>query len=266
MTLLPPSTETSSRGGATSTASSTSVKKLSKSLSSHSHLKNKIRSSTPPQSSSLPFSRSNSAPSAGPPKSSRRRVSHQPGHGETDDQEEMFRKVDFLFKKVREMDQQMNGIKSDFGHLKNVTKEVQNSSTYLSDVLRMDKHSILELREQLSGMKQKLERFSQQDQLQNRGRFSEPHSHPSSVPSVDVGLLSEQIFQRVHKEFTKVVDEVVRVCVNEQVDFMRKWSIKSTEEEDQEIRAQVASMKRRQNHFDEKLSELKGDSAPSSSP
>lgn len=159
------------------------------------------------------------------------------------------------------MDQQMGGIKSDFTHLKNSTKEIQNSSTHLSDILRMDKHSILELREQLLGMKQKLERLSQNDQLHNRGRFSEPSSS-TSTPPLDVGLLSEQIFQRVHKEFTKVVDEVVRVCVNEQVDFMRKWSIKSTEEEDQEIRGQVASMKRRQNQFDERLSELKGDSPP----
>jgi hypothetical protein len=261
MTLLP-STEPSSRVGLTSSSStSTTTKKSSKSIASNSQLKSKTRPSTATPSS-LP-SRSSSAPAA--PKSALRKPFQQQqiqGQGEREGQEELLRKVDFLFKKVREMDQQMTGIKSDFGHLKNSTKDLQNSLTHLSDILRMDKHSIVELREQLAGMKQKLERFSQHEQLHSRSQLPPSFVHGSSppvAPAVDVGMLSEQIFQRVHKEFTKVVDEVVRVCVSEQVDFMRKWSVKTTEDDDQEIRAQVASIKRRQNHFDERLSELKGE-------
>jgi hypothetical protein len=166
----------------------------------------------------------------------------------------ILRKVDFLFKKMKEMENQMNGLKSS-------SKESQTLSSHLSEIIKMDKHSIVEMREQVMGLKQKIERFGQQDLLQNshRGKFSENSSTAIPIPGPDVGVLSEQIFHRVHKEFTKVVDEVVRACVNEQVEFMRKWSNKTSEDDDGEIRAQISSLKRRQNLFDERLNELKGE-------
>lgn len=170
------------------------------------------------------------------------------------------RKVDFLFKKTKEIDSSLNIIKSEFHGIKTTTKESQNLSLQLSDLIKMDKHSIVELREQIIGLKQKYERITQQEII--RGKFSENASNLAAITApIDVGIISEQIFNRVHREFTKVVDEVVRACVSEQVEFMKKWNTTTTAangEHEAEMKTQINSLKRRQVKFDEVLLELKG--------
>jgi hypothetical protein len=218
------------------------------------HESNQNKTKSTPQMKSISKPRAMSGSHVRP--SSAPKPSNQMNEINPSSSEYLQRKVDFVFKKVKEMEIQLNGIKI-------TSKESQTLSNHLSEIIKMDKHSIVELREQVLGLKQKVERIGQQEQLllqtQQRGKYSEVITTTTTNPSMsDVGILSEQIFQRVHKEFTKVVDEVVRACVNEQVEFMRKWSNKTSEDDDGEMRAQITSLKRRQNIFDERLTELKG--------
>lgn len=174
------------------------------------------------------------------------------------DEADLNRKVEFLLKKTKSLELSLNSIKNDVQHLGIEAKESQNLATHLSEIIRLEKHSIAEVKEQVSGVKQKLGYISQKDIIRNRAldRYAESHD------PVDIGAISEQIFSRVHREFSKVVDEVVRACVKEQVDFMSKWAKTNSPEPaiDEALRAQMEEMRATQEDLAEALREQKGSS------
>lgn len=51
------------------------------------------------------------------------------------------------------------------------------------------------------------------------------HTNTGITQGIDMEAVQDIVYQRVHKEFQKVVAEVVRTCASQQAEFLQKWSV-----------------------------------------
>lgn len=115
----------------------------------------------------------------------------------------MERKIEFLLKKTKKIEENVIHTKSELNNFNKEYQETRGLTLHLSDILKMDKQSIGDLREQMNNLRHKLDLQIHKDSI----RDSINQKTQSNIPiPPDVGMLSEQIFNRVHREFTTVVD------------------------------------------------------------
>ncbi|CAE7500557.1 unnamed protein product, partial [Symbiodinium microadriaticum] len=114
----------------------------------------------------------------------------------------------------------------------------------------MDKHSIADIRDEVNCLKQRIHRLAQRE---TQDRTEEKSLQGSKV---DMGAITEQVFNRVHREFTIIIDDVVRACVLEQMDSFSSASARQVEQGVgyRVLAAQIAELKRKQQLIDEALS------------
>jgi hypothetical protein len=124
-----------------------------------------------------------------------------------EEDQQIQRKLDYLLKRTRKNEEAVTQLKS---YIESSTKdfnETHGLTLHLSEIVKMDKQSISQLREQISNIKYKLDLNIQKESIRESNIMNRTESVPSYNNShIDVGILSEQIFQRVHREFTSVVD------------------------------------------------------------
>jgi hypothetical protein len=164
----------------------------------------------------------------------------------TVDTSELEQKVDFLLKKTKTLEDTIKKLQSSKANEPDCS---HNWAIHLSELIKMDKHSIADIREQVTGVKQRVDRIAQRE---SRDRTKEKLIQDTKI---DVGAISEQVFSRVHREFTQVVDEVVRSCVMEQIEALSPAGSQARERHESEraLRAQIDEIKRKQEYFEETL-------------
>lgn len=154
--------------------------------------------------------------------------------------------IDFLLKKTKTLEDTVKTLQVSKA---NESDSSHNWAIHLTELIKMDKHSIADIREQVTGLKQRMDRIAQR---QSRDRTKETSAQETKT---DVGAISEQVFNRVHREFTQVVDEVVRSCVMEQIEALSGMGSRSRESHESEriFKSQIEDIKRKQEFYDERL-------------
>ena len=169
-----------------------------------------------------------------------------------DNNEELSLKIDFLMKKTKTLEVSLQKFKAAS------ESDGDNShqwAIHLSDMVKMDKHNIADIRDEVNGIKQRLHRLAQKE---SQERVKEKSTADTKI---DIGSITEQVFNRVHREFTQVVDEVVRSCVLEHAQSICRGADRHTEETEQyrELKGQISELKRRQQVLEDSLSARGGE-------
>ena len=169
-----------------------------------------------------------------------------------DNNDELYQKVDFLTKKTKTLEISLNKLKVAND------SESENShqwAIYLSELVKMDKHSIADIRDEVDGIKQRLHRLAHKETLERAREKS------MGDTKIDIGSITEQVFNRVHGELTQIIDDLVRSCVLERTGGICNGTDRHTEETDlyRELHGQMSELKRRQQVVETSLIALGGE-------
>ena len=171
--------------------------------------------------------------------------------------DEVNRKLDYLLKKTRKLEDTLSSVRTENVSLVAENKKTQECTVNMWESIKKDRESTSYLRGEVSSLRTKL------DLLNQKTTLLESSPNNGGVKMEEIGLISEQVFGRVHREFSTVVDEVVRACVKEQVDFLAKWTAKGGLEKDallleenKHIRSQISILHRKQEEVENSLHDM----------
>ena len=236
----------------------------STSTSSSSHTHSLTHTSTANSNSNSTSTRASSAPRAArsavagvrsaSPSASLTRPTSSSSQNKND---EINRKLDYLLKKTKKLEDSLASCRSENATLVSENKKTQECTVNMWESIKKDRDSVSLLRSEMSSIRVQMDLLNQQTTLLDTRQLNK------SVRMEEIGAISEQVFTRVHREFSTVVDEVVRACVKEQVDFLTKWTSKGglekdavLVEENKALRTQMDQLKRRQQDLETSLSEM----------
>ena len=171
--------------------------------------------------------------------------------------EEVNRKLDYLLKKTRRLEDSMNSLRSENASLVEENKKTQECTVNMWENIKQDRATMSALRDEVSCLRAKIDLVNQKTSLLE-------NSCCKGSRVEDVGQISEQVFSRVHREFSTVVDEVVRACVKEQVEFLSKWTAKGglakdalLVEENKSIRSCLSDLEQKHHDLEYSLQAVK---------
>lgn len=174
-----------------------------------------------------------------------------------DKQDEVNRKLDYLLKKTRKLEDSLSNVRKENSTLMLQNKKTQECTVNMWESIKNCRDSVTPSSEEIVSLRTKL------DVLNQKTVLLESNKYYHGVKAEEVGAISEQVFSRVHREFGTVVDEVVRACVKEQVDFLTKWTAKGGMEKDsllmeenKTLAAQISTLQKQHKDSMKSLSDL----------
>lgn len=157
------------------------------------------------------------------------------------------RKIDFLLKKTKKLEDSCRQLTSQYALAHEENKELKSTIKSYAESFRSSERNTAQLREQILNMKTRLDLAHHKDSLREAG------SRPSNL---DIGAVSEQIFQRVHREFKSVIDEVSRHLKDQQspASFVPTYQpsqrAAAPSFDLEQVRSSISSLKHRQDSLD----------------
>lgn len=122
-----------------------------------------------------------------------------------DENQVMERKIELLLKTMKTFEENVISTKTKLNNSNKEYQETRGLTLQLSDISNIDRHSVGDLREVMNNLLHKLDVQIRKDPIRDNVNHK---TQSTNIPILsDVGMLSEQIFNRVHREITTVVDE-----------------------------------------------------------
>jgi hypothetical protein len=134
----------------------------------------------------------------------------------------MERKVDFLFRRTKLLDEKQRSAEKDRLDNRNFAHDTMNAIKHLADAQAADQKQILALRENIVHLKEDLEVLRKAKDMASI-EIRTPQTSAAEV---------ERITESVKGHFKSTMKDVVQSCAAEQARFMAKWTEKANAESD----------------------------------
>jgi hypothetical protein len=134
----------------------------------------------------------------------------------------MERKVDFLFRRTKLLDEKQRSAEKDRLDNRNFAHDTMNAIKHLADAQAADQKQILALRENIVHLKEDLEVLRKAKDMASI-EIRTPQTSAAEV---------ERIIESVKGHFKTTMKDVVQSCAAEQARFMAKWTEKANAESD----------------------------------
>ena len=134
----------------------------------------------------------------------------------------MERKVDFLFRRTKILDEKQRTAEKDKLDNRSFSHDTMNAIKHLADAQAADQKQILALREYIISLKEDLEELRKEKNMASV-EIRTPQTSAAEI---------ERITEGVKSHFKSTMKEVVQSCSAEQARFMAKWNEKVNVEND----------------------------------
>ena len=134
----------------------------------------------------------------------------------------MERKVDFLFRRTKLLDEKQRSAEKDRLDNRNFAHDTMNAIKHLADAQAADQKQILALRENIVHLKEDMEVLRKEKEMASI-EIRTPQTSAAEV---------ERITESVKGHFKSTMKDVVQSCAAEQARFMAKWTERANAESD----------------------------------